>query len=95
MGQDVNTRILVTLALPAAVAGLFALSACNDKDDDVPVAPATIVSVSPSPVYVPSASPYASPSASKSVKVVPSASVSVSVSPSDKVKNDVPGDGGE
>lgn len=79
MGLGVTKRILA-LALPVAAAGLFALSACDNRDDDQPVAPAPVVSVSPSPVYVPSASPYASPSASKSVKVVPSKSVSVSPS---------------
>jgi hypothetical protein len=76
--MSVNKRILLVLSLPVLAGGLIA--GCNNTDDDVPVTPVPVVSVSPSPVYVPSASPYAS----TSVDVVPSASVSVSVSPSEK-----------
>lgn len=72
-----NKRILVTL--PILALGLFGLAACNNKDDDQPVAPATTVYVP-----VPSASAVPVPSTSKSVEVVPSESVSVSVSPAKK-----------
>lgn len=90
MWLSVNKR-LFALVLPVAAAGLFALSACNDKDDQP--APVTSTVYVPVPSEVPTIVPV--PSVSESVSVEPSASVSVSVSPSDEVKNDVPGDGGE
>lgn len=92
MCQDVNKRILTALALPAAIAGLLALSACNNTDDDAPTAPATTVYVP-----VPSASTTTEvvpvPSVSESVEVVPSVSVSVSASPDDDDPDILPGHG--
>lgn len=94
MGQVVNKRILTALVLPAAAAGVFALSACNDSDDDAPTAPPATTDYVPVPSASVTTEVVPVPSVSESIKVVPSASVSVSVSPSDEVKNDVPGDGG-
>jgi hypothetical protein len=82
---------MLALALPVVAAGLFALTACNNDDDQPAPQTSTVY------VPVPSASPtiVPIPSVSESVDVVPSESVSVSVSPSDETKNDVKGDGGE
>lgn len=89
MGQDVNKRSVALLALPLGLATVFALSACNDNDDQPAPDTSTVY------VPVPSASPTIVPVPSLSASASPSESVSVSVSPSDMTKNDVKGDGGE